>query len=226
MAEHIYGLFENDTNKRLIERLKKRQANLRLFPDVTAIAPALEPAAAPHFDLSASDWIVFPDLYSVDFFLATITEKFALDELTVCALGDSISDRLRFSQVHADIIPPDRQTSTILSSLTAYSSLPGLRLLIPVCLGEIPAVAKVLRENGAGVQLLPVYEIAYIQNAPRFTTLFRSGAVDEFIFTSPQDVFSFAYFIEPALAQLEAAATDEITFNTLREFGIQPRMYQ
>ncbi len=110
MAEHIYGLFENDTNKRLIEHLKKRQANLRLFPDVKAIAPALEPAAAPDFDLSAFDWIVFPDLYSVDFFLANVPEKFALDELTVCALGDSISDRLRFSQLHADIIPPDRQT--------------------------------------------------------------------------------------------------------------------
>jgi uroporphyrinogen-III synthase len=226
MAEHIYGLFENDTNKRLIEHLKKRQANLRLFPDVIAIAPALKPAAAPHFDLSATDWIVFPDLYSVDFFLANVPEKFALDELTVCALGDCISDRLRFSQLHADIIPPDRQTSTILSSLTAYGSLSGLSLLIPVRLGETPAITGILRENGADAKLLPVYQIADIQNAPRFRTLLQSGAVDEFIFTSPQDVFSFAYFIEPALAQLEAAATDEITFNTLREFGIAPRMYR
>ncbi len=222
MAEHIYGLFENDTNKRLIGQLKKRQANLRLFPDITAIAPAVK----PDFDLSASDWIVFPDLYSVDFFLANITEKFKLDELTVCALGDSISDRLRFSQVHADIIPSDRQTSTVLSSLIAYGSLSGLRLLIPTRLGETPAVSGLLRENGANVQLLPVYEIADIQNAPRFRTLLRNGAVDEFIFTSPQDVFSFAWFIEPALAQLRAAATDEITFNTLREFGLEPIMYK
>src|ERR1044072_5229649 len=153
MAEHIYGLFENDTNKRLIERLKKRQANLRLFPDVIAMPTRVE----PRFELSSFDRVVFPDLYSVDFFLANIEEKFELDELTVCALGDSISGRLRFSQIHADIFPSDRQTSTIFSALTAYGPLSGLKVLIPARLGDVPAVAHALSEKGANVQLLPVY---------------------------------------------------------------------
>jgi uroporphyrinogen-III synthase len=222
MADRTYGLFEIDTNKRLIGQLRERQADLRLFPEVIATAPRIE----PHFDLSEYDWIVFPDLYSVDFFLANITEKFVLDELKACALGDSISDRLRFSRIHADVIPPDRQTGTVFSSLAAYEPISGLDFLIPARLGDTPDISRVLQENGARVELLPVYEIADIGSAPQIGTLLRSGAVDEFIFTSPQDVFSLAYFIEPIEAELKALATDEITFNTLREFGLKPVMYK
>ena len=195
---------------------------LLLFPET--ICSPVDLIEAP--DLAKTDWIIFPDLFSVDFFLARIEDKFQLDQIRICALGEAVSDRLRFSQVHADVITSRLTPETVLAELSAYQSLEELNLLIPGQVNKNEALSDLLRANGATVNLLPVYQTDKISDLIRFRTILAGGAIDEFIFSSPQDVYSFTDLIGPEKAELTASATDENTFQTLREFGFAPTIYK
>jgi uroporphyrinogen III methyltransferase/synthase len=222
MTERTYGLFRNEANKRLIANLKAGGGELLLFPEM--ICNPIDLAVAP--DLTKTDWIIFPDLFSVDFFLAKIEDKFQLDDLQICALGEAVSDRLRFSQVHADVVTSRLTPESILAELSAYQSLEELNFLIPGQLDKNEALSDLLRANGATVNLLPVYQTDKISELIRFRTILAGGAIDEFIFSSPQDVYSFTDLIGSEKAELTASATDENTFQTLREFGFAPTIYK
>jgi uroporphyrinogen-III synthase len=218
MAGRTYGLFGNEANTRLIANFKEQNVDLLLLPEIV-----YNPVNAGHdIRLSEFDWVIFPDPLSVDFFLPRIENKFELDELRICALGEAISDGLRFSQLHADVIPPKVDPETVLNSLSEYQSPAGRRFLIPASLNAQPRLPDLLKENGAEVTTLGVYEAGPVPGLSRLLVLLNGGAVDEFIFSSPQDVFDLASLIDLNAMDFALSATDDRTFQTLEEFGSQP----
>ncbi len=218
MSERAYGLFRNDINKRLIAKLEEQKAKILLFP-----APLPAPVnAGQSVDLSEFDWIIFPDLYSVDFFLARVRERFELDDLRVCALGEAVADKLRFSQLHADVIPAKVDAGRVFSALAGYEAPENSRFLIPKGSGYKGGFSALLENAGAIVKELPVYETGEIAELSRFKTLLMGGAIDEFIFSSPQEVFDIRFFIDPENLDCKISAADEIAFQTLQEFDLLP----
>jgi len=221
MSDHTYGLFRNDINKRLIAKLAEKGASVLLFPEVQA-----RPVnTGQSIDPAKFDWIIFCDLRSVDLFLAGIREKFELDNLRVCAAGEAVADRLRFSQLHADVIPAKIDPGTVFSAIAAYQPPENLRFLIPKESRYTTGLSALLRNAGAEVEELPVYEVVETPETPRFRTLLMGGAVDEFIFGSPQDVYDLSFYIKPEALDCKTSAADEATFQTLREFGLGTRAF-
>jgi uroporphyrinogen-III synthase len=218
MSDHTYGLFRNDINKRLIAKLEEKKADVRLFPAVEPRRLNMEQSADP----AKFDWIIFCDPHSVEFFLAGVREKFELDNLRVCALGEAVADRLRFSQLHADVIPAKIDPGTVFSAIEGYESPANLRFLIPKESKYKTGLSVLLRNAGAEVEELPVYEIAEISELPRFRSLLMGGAIDEFIFGSPQDVYDLSFYVNPEALDYKTSAADEATFQTLREFNFRP----
>lgn len=217
MPGKTLGVFENIQNRRLIAKLQDEGEDLVLFPCVTAMPID----AAPPIELGGVDWIVFSDINCVDLFIARVREKFLLDEKRVCALGESISDTLRFSQLHADVIPSGNTPGAVFAAIEEYESPENLNFLI---LKEKTAdleLTRLLQKASATANELVIYECSLPADSTRARTLMLGGAVDEFLFTSSADVFDLTAYSDPENWNFTCSSTDEMTRQTLREFGIQ-----
>jgi uroporphyrinogen-III synthase len=144
-------------------------------------------------------------------------ELFELDELRVCACGESISDKLRFQQLHADVIPQKSFVENVLQAIIDYENPNGLKFLIAK---KGTKIAELLRENGANVEEIETYKEKEIPNFAKLKSLLKGGAIDEFIFTSPEDVFSLQKYANIKELNIQTISTNEITFQTLLECGI------
>src|SRR5687768_2796063 len=122
LTEKTIGIVENPKNKKLIANLEKQGNTIILFPEPETRLVKNE------FDVVENirdfDWLIFIDLNSVDCFLKLLEENgidfFELDALRICALGEAVSDRLRFQQLHSDVIPPSNQAQSVISALADY----------------------------------------------------------------------------------------------------------
>lgn len=219
MSERAYGVFQTPANTRLIADLSKRGEVSLLLPQTTISKTNFSGEIA----LWDYDWLVFSDSHSVDVFLESVGTRVDLDAHRICAVGESIADRLRFSQHHADVIPALRDAETVARAISEYESLNGLRSLL--LSGDVVSQKLVdkLKEGGASVTELILYTTEDLPELSRFKTLLRCGAIDEFIFASPQEVFDLDRIVTLREAEFTMAATDEITFQTLREFCTTPK---
>jgi uroporphyrinogen-III synthase len=226
MTERTYGLIKNDINKRLISDLGQRGDSLILFPEIETTAVGadnvldLSGFGLSGFGLSGFGWIIFPDLHCVDFFLDRITEKFTLDDLRVCAFGEAVADKLRFAQLHADVIPAKIDSEGVFSAIAAYASPQGLNILLPKKESANLPLAELLTAAGAQVFAMPVYRIRESPETTRLRSLLIGGAVDEFIFNSPQDVFELANYADPGTLKITFSSSNEPASQTLREFQL------
>jgi uroporphyrinogen-III synthase len=222
MSDTTHGLFQTPANKAFIAKLKERGLVVIALPQVEASALAF----ALTEPLDSFDWVVFRDIYSVDFFLTGIGEAFALDELRVCAYGEAVADRLRFSQVHADIIPARIAAEEILSEIAAYDTIAGKRFLIPREKYAAAELASLLKNKNGEVVELPVYEAHRSPELAKWRSLLVGGAIDNFIFTSPQDVYDLQVFAGPGEINATLQAFDEQTLRSLQEFGLQAKLWR
>lgn len=232
-AQKTYALFDSPANRKLIAEINKSGANQIQFPIVfTEAAELSEETKNLLKNLSGFDWIIFPDIFSVDYFLQALEkfeiDFFELDALRVCAFSETVSDRLRFSQIHADVISNLVETEFVLQTLKDYEpDFRGLKFLIPTKNGFDLKITERLIQLGASVNKLPVY-ITKINNdnqLVKLKTLLKGGAVDEFIFSSPEDVEFFAVLFQSnefrgLLAEAIASATNAQTFSALCAFGL------
>jgi uroporphyrinogen-III synthase len=89
-------------------------------------------------------------------------------------------------------------------------------------------LANLLKKNSAKVVEIEMYEIEN-QNDSEITKLKAltvGGAIDEFVFNSPEDVFNLAKIIgmqnlPQVLAETEIQVFSEITLQTLLDFDVK-----
>lgn len=231
-----YGIFANPLNTRLISDLKQKGENLLIFPLMKAKGSKLTANAIGFIkSLTDFDWVIFTDIFSVDHFIEVLREQetdfFELDNLRVCALGEAVADRLRFVQVHADIIPPKINDKSIFSEIAQFTGgeIQNLRFLV---VGEKTAVfpfAENLVSAKALVSIVPVYEREFENpnETLRLKTLLKGGAIDEFIFSTVEDVLSLRSLfpendLTEILKEIQTSATTENAFLSLQETGLRP----
>jgi uroporphyrinogen-III synthase len=231
-SEKTYALFANPGNKKIVAELENAGARIIEFPPLEAekIEPG-ENLIEPQKNLVEFDWIIFPDVLTVDFFLQILEEKaidfFELDEIRVCAFGEVVSDRLRFAQLHADVIPSTIRTEDVLSALKNYIAPNGfknLKFLLPQEIFFRNEIKNQLSKTGAEVYELPVYQIKISKEneISKLKVLLKGGAIDEFIFSAPTDFIHLNYIFsgEPLariFAGVEISATGGIVYQTVRE---------
>ena len=237
-----YAIFSSPANKKIISLLREARQDVIEFPFVEAEKIVLNQAEKSFIEnVSDFEWLIFPDVYAVEFFLAALEEArielFELDLLRILAFGESVADRLRFVQIHADVIPSRIDAESVFRAFGDYlfdeAEFKSLRALLPKEASTAEtALTEMLRRKESEVTELNVYRLK-TENAAVLTklkALLKGGAVDEFVFTSPSDASNLAAVFDEKLNDLLAgtsvSATDETTFQTLREYELRPLYFK
>jgi len=230
-----YGLFSTPANQKLVRELESGGAKVFQFPPIETENVILDKNSINYLqNLADFNWIIFPDVFAVDYFLQALEiygiDFFELDAVSVLAFGEAVADRLRFVQLHADLIPNFVETESIFLTLSNFSSLENLHFLLPKEIFSNIEIMKNLTENNAIVTELPIYraKITDKTEVSKLKVLLTCGAIDEFIFSSPTDIISLKYLfsddsISENLAETEVSATDEVIFQALKEHNLKPK---
>ncbi len=231
-----YGLFASPTNRKLIADLQKNGEDVLIFPLIeTEKVELTETAADCLRNLTNLDWLIFTDVFAVDYFIEALRELgidfFELDNLTVCAIGEAVADRLRFVQVHADVIPSKLTGEAVFAEISQFvgGGFGGLRILIVSEKNSASAIVEKLKAEQAITVEFAVYQAKFADESSiiKLKTLLKSGAVDEFIFSSPEDLVSLKFLTSEAdltdfLSETRVSAISEIVYQTLQEHGFRP----
>jgi uroporphyrinogen-III synthase len=234
-ADKTYALFLNPTNRKVISELEVIGAKTILFPALETREIASDESENLSNLLKKFDWLTFTDIYTVEFFLQKLEQEefdfYELDEIRVCAYGESVADRLRFVQVHADIIPNSIKTTEVSQTIKDYfideDELKDAKFLVLKEKNANPAISKELENLNATVSELQIYEIIAESESEtaKLKSLLIGGAIDEFIFTSPFDIINLANLfptenLEDVLAETKLYASDKATDQSIQEFRI------
>lgn len=239
-SNKTYGLFATDSNKKLISKLESEGSSVFIFPKVFVKEVKLDSEQERiFFDLQRYDWAIFTDVFAVDLLIEKLEEKqidlFELDTLRVLAFGESVADRLRFSQIHSDIITNNFVESDIFKLLKEYvlaeDELAGLKFLLIKESNRIEPIKLILENAKALVLEFAVYETEIKENITKLKTLIKNGAVDEIIISNPDELFALEKLLFPEklseiLDDTQVSAKNEITLQTLGEFGLSPKLFK
>ncbi len=234
-SEKTYAIFNKAANRKIIGDLGKAQAKVILFPPIATEKIVSDESAAIFAELKNFDWLIFADVFAVEYFLETLTkidfDSYELDDLRVCALGETVSDSLRFASLHADVIPAKVETSAVFSALLEYigaSEIGNLRFLYLTAEPNRSDLADRLRNENADVVELPIYRAVPNETSEliKLKTLLKGGAIDEFILTAPTDLIALEnYFhsenLAAVFAEISVSATDGVIFQTAREHDLR-----
>jgi uroporphyrinogen-III synthase len=228
MSEKTIAVFNKPSNQKLIGELKAKQIDVFLLPQI-------ETSAVNNlFDLKLNqfDWLIFSDCYAVEHFLQLLelndSDKFELDNLRICAIGEAVSDKLRMFQIHADVIPSKLTNEHIFQAICDYQSPAELRFLLTE---KNTNLADLLRNANADVIEINVYQTKIADETSKLKVLIENGAVDEVIFASPNEVNDWKLLISPnnfvsSFNEIKPLAIDAQTFQYLYEHGLNPRYFQ
>jgi uroporphyrinogen-III synthase len=236
-----YAIFSSPANKKIIAQLRDARCEIIEFPFAVAEKIELNSAAKAFIEnVPDFEWLIFPDVYAVEFFLEALAETrvefFELDLLRILAFGEAVADRLRFVQVHADVIPARIDAESVFKAFRDYlfdeKQFKNLRVLLPKESASNPPLTEMLRRNESEVTELNIYRLK-TENAAgltRLKALLKGGAVDEFVFASPAEVSNLAVVCGESLTNLLAgtsvSAIDETTFQTLCEYELRPLYFK
>jgi uroporphyrinogen-III synthase len=236
-----YAIFDRSRNKKLIAELEKSGASIVKIKPVELIKNENSDFYDLTGQIKSSDWLICADVYAAEFFLETLRasdfDLFELDDLHVCALGEAVAERLRLEQIHTDVIPVVNETGKIVESIENYifdeSDFAGKRfLLLKEQSQNFEKITEALEKRNAEVREAAIYRarIAAPDELPKIKALIKGGAIDEIVFTAPEDLtdFRFLFGIEnlremPRDAKISGA--DDATRQALFENGISANLF-
>ncbi len=234
--EKTYALFANPANRKLIAELENTGARVFQFPPIDTEKIALDEKSVDYLrHLADFDWLIFSDVLTVDYFLEALEDNaidsFEMDLLRVCAFGEAVSDRLRFAAIHADIIPASVEIDVVFAAMLDYiggEELKSLKILLANKSFNENLLTKKLQASGAEVLELPIYKIKFEKNLEiaKLKTLLEAGAIDEFIFTAPDDFIALKQYFETErlidiFKEVKVSAADAVNFQTAREHKLE-----
>ncbi len=240
-ADKTYAFFETQLNKKLAVRLVEQSASFFQFPPLEIEDTALN---NEELDLLKNiiefEWLIFTDVLAVDYFLQTSTENeldfFELDAVRVCAFGEVVADRLSFNQVHADVIPNEINAQTVFSAISFYAgenNLNNLKLLLIKEKSADFGIVNLFKETNAELIELPIYraQISGKSETIKLKTLLKNGAIDEFIFSAPEDLIALRHYfpdeneLKTIFEEVKASAIDANIYQNLKENEIKAHYF-
>lgn len=237
MNEISCALFLTPTNKQIISKLREQEKKVFLFPAVET--EKLSPDAFAENAVRNAvnfDWLIFTDVFTVDYFIDFLQEfeidLFELDAVRICAFGGAVSDRLRFSEIHADIIASVVETASIFKALNDYIGAETFAnqkyLVLKELSGKIELTEKI-KEMQAKVSEISLYRILDRDKTEitKIKALLTGGAFDEIIFSEPADLVAFMKMFDGANPQgifsdIRFSAVNEVMYQMLFENGFRP----
>jgi len=150
-------------------------------------------------DIDRYDWLIFTSVNAVDiFFDELVTKKMdirKLNGINICAIGPITKQRLEARGIRVDIVPDEYRAEGILKKLKP-SIKPGQWILLPRARGAREILPEKLRQWGAHVNIVNLYQAEAVHNVSRETMNdIISGGIDYLTFTSSSTVYNFVKII-------------------------------
>lgn len=240
-AGKTYAFFETPLNKKIAVKLVEKSAIFFQFQPLETEKIALDIGEIALLkNITEFDWLIFTDVLAVDYFLQKLTENeidfFGLDAVRVCAVGETVADRLRFDQIHADVIPNKTNAQTVFSAISFYageSNLKKLKLLLIKEKMSDFGIVNLLKEANTELIELPVYtaKISDKSETIKLKTLLKNGAIDEFIFSAPEDLIALRHYfpneneLKTIFEEVKASAIDANIYQNLKENEIKAHYF-
>jgi uroporphyrinogen III methyltransferase / synthase len=199
--------------------------------DPDSYAPVDE--AIDHF--YGYDWLIFTSVNGVDYFFRRFFELghdlTEVDDLKVCAIGESTADRLRELQIHVDVLPTEFKAEGVFAALEQYvgskEGLLGLNFLIPRAAVARDYLPKTLEASGARVDVVAAYQTVLPNDIDRARlAAMLAGGADCIAFTSSSTVKNLGQLFDTRdlskqLADVAIACIGDVTSQTANEYGLR-----
>ena len=182
--------------------------------------------------LAEYDLVVFTSVNGVDVFFQYLDElgigRVALTGATVAAIGPATASALEVRGVTCDVVPDHYVAEGLLEALEQRAVAPsGARVLIPRARKARTVLPDTLREKGAIVEVMAVYDtVAARSLGVRPEQIERA---DYITFTSSSTAQQFAALMEPSargrslatrLSRVQLCSIGPVTSQTLRDLGL------
>jgi uroporphyrinogen III methyltransferase/synthase len=186
-------------------------------------------------DLFGYDWIVFTSVNGVEYFVKRLQflghSLDELDDVRVCAIGESTAESLRASAVHVDLVPASARAEGIYSALCDYlggaEALATLNILLPRAAVARDFLPRSLTDAGARVDDVAAYRTVapFVADLGRIKALLDGGGIDCIAFTSSSSIRNFASLFDvtdlrPLLDGIDIACIGDVTDTTAGDYGL------
>lgn len=227
------AVFNRAANKKYIENFAKNDAEIFLLEPPTAqpLETSSETSAILK-NITDFDWLILTDIFASEILVEKLeqleADLFELDKMRICAAGETVADRLRYRQIHADVVSSTNHATDVFESLKSYEDdLSQKKIMLPTERDTASKIGELLCAETQEVTKIPIYEIVFGDRENQTKTKIKlfGGAADEFIFSSPEEVFYLARIfggenLAALVCETKMIALDPATYQTLREFGI------
>jgi len=187
----------------LARPLENLGAGVLLAPTIRIVpVPLNDEIRAAISGLRAYQLVVFTSVNGVAEFLGRMREcdrpPGDLAGATVAAIGPRTAAALAAQGVRAGVVPEEFVAEGLLDALESTGAARGARVLIPRAREAREVLPDTLRERGATVDVLPVYETEPVEELA--VPLERIAAADYVTFTAASTVRRFVGLAERALS--------------------------
>lgn len=197
--------------------------------------PTIEiiPKLTPELDtairsLSEYDWLIFTSVNGVDAFCSRLKEL-GYEKTRwprVCTIGPATADSVRSHGCNVDLQPTEYRAEGVLEELFSLhgGNLTGLKILLPRAAVAREILPDELREKGAQVDVIPVYETVVPQSSRNILDeVLAQTPPDMVTFTSSSTVTNFISLVDDLrrLRSLKFAVIGPITADTAAKHGLE-----
>lgn len=209
----------------LVELLEAAGAEALVFPTIEIVDPPdPAPLDAAIRDLDVYAWVVFTSANAVERFFAHLSaadkDARALHGLRVAAVGPATAAALGVHGITPDFVPGEHVGEGVLEGLCVRGVGEGTRVLLPRALEAREVLPEGLRERGARVDVVPVYQTVTGPGDDAVLARLAAGEADAVTFTSPSTVRGFVRLARGVdTSGLVVAAIGPIAAKAAREAG-------
>ncbi len=181
-------------------------------------------------ELGRYDWLIFTSVNGVDFFFDRLRQKNKdvreLKGVRIAAIGEQTRNEINKIGVEADLVPEEFRAEGLIK-LFEKIIIRGNRILIPRAKTAREILPSKLREMGARVDVLPVYETRMPGKSKtgKIIRLLQKGEIDVITFASSstaKNFFSMTGKDAKLVSKSAIACIGPVTAETIRSFGIEP----
>lgn len=218
---------------RLTALLENLGANVIEKPAISIAAPADQYRAVDEAIAHIADyqWLIFTSTNGVERFFERLDRSGkdvrALGYAKIAAIGQTTADKLFSYGIRADVVPREFRAEGIIEALKGKLP-PHAKILLPRAAEAREILPEKLREQGASVDVVPVYqtEAAEVsaEDADALRQALSAGKIDFVTFTSSSTVRNLMKILGGAesLKHVQTACIGPVTAATAREVGLDP----
>jgi len=214
---------------KLVEKLEELGAYCYEIPTIK-INPLLKKEDPIFEKLSEYHWIIFTSANGVEIFLNTLWQSGKdiriFSCLKIAVIGSATEEALKKFYLKADLLPVKKFTQEGLAEVFSGMDLKGKKILIARAKEAREVLPSILKELGAEVDILPVYETLVPEESREELNKALENGVNLITFTSSSTVKNFFKLLEKKelLENVYLASIGPVTSKTLREHGFNPHI--